>query len=101
MLRWLARLTSSGVPVDRVMDGLDGDALRGVETAVVVRSVWEPARAAAFERALADLAIPRVVVVAVLPEGGATSPIGDVEMVAWREGEDLAAAFDATVGSLT
>jgi hypothetical protein len=42
-----------------------------------------------------------VVVVAVLPEGGATSPIGDVEMVAWREGEDLAAAFDATVGSPT
>ena len=107
VLRWLASLQPSGVPVGYVTDGLGVAELRGTETVVVVAAAWKSADAFTAVGRLAAT-VPRVVVIGVgtgAPAGVdgrddeldafvARSSAAGVETYAWRNGEDLAAVLD-------
>jgi uncharacterized protein (DUF58 family) len=95
MRRWLARLTSSGVPLTRTLRGLGDDALRGVETAVVVTPAWSVGDRPALEAAASRLPLDRVVVVAVLEAEEELPSLDAAEVVAWRPDQELADAFAA------
>jgi len=109
LLRWLAELTPSGVPLASATAELPVDATRGAETVVLVAPTWVSASAGSLVDAVDALAdhVPRVVCLLVgtapsdqddpaLTEAGASLVAAGAEVYPWPTGGDLAAIVGAT-----
>ena len=97
LLRWLARLRPSGVPLVSLLERLGLEELRGVESIVVTFPVWRDRDRAALLGAAGRLAsfVDRVVLVPVLLDDGPwllgpRSVDPGVHVRPWGPGEDLA-----------
>ena len=100
VLRWLAELPATGVPLPEATLGVPVDATRGAETVVLVAPAWgssEPSLVRAAT-ALGEL-VPRVVAILVEPTGddralqeaGGALVAAGAEVYPWPVGGDLAA----------
>jgi uncharacterized protein (DUF58 family) len=101
LLRWLARLRPSGLPLPTVLDRLGPEELRGVETVVVAFPAWrDRGRTPILDAAeRVGALVDRVVLVPVLLDVAATIPEEvrpGVEVRPWRPDEDLAVCLGAT-----
>jgi uncharacterized protein (DUF58 family) len=106
LLRWLARLEPSGVPLGNALEKFGGADLRGVESVVVVAPAWGKDERLATHIAELAARVSSVVcvVVGVAPVGerdeelertaGALRAVG-TDTAAWAAGGNLAVALEA------
>jgi uncharacterized protein (DUF58 family) len=104
ILRWLAELRATRVPLDDAVLEVPGDATRGAETVVIVAPAWTGSEAA-LARAVTSLGTlaPRIVAVLVEPptddhglhEAGAALVAAGAEVYPWPADADLGAILGA------
>jgi uncharacterized protein (DUF58 family) len=105
ILRWLAELRATRVPLDDAVLEVPGDATRGAETVVIVAPAWS-GNEAALARAVTSLGplAPRIVAVLVEPptdehglhEAGAALVAAGAEVYPWPADADLGAILGAS-----
>jgi uncharacterized protein (DUF58 family) len=101
MLRWLANLQPSGIPLEAALGGLGPEDLRGIQTIVIALPVWGRGggdRLSGDVRRLVHL-VPRVVCVLVESAATDAGPVADrlaaagADVRRWGAEDDLAEAI--------
>jgi len=103
MLRWLANLQPSGIPLEAALGGLGPEELRGIQTILIALPVWDRReRDGLYDdvRRLVHL-VPRVVCVLVEAAATAPGPVADgvaatgADVRRWGPADDLAEAMSS------
>lgn len=98
-MRWLARLTPSGMPFDRALQRLGAEELRGLETLVAVFPAWKERDLGRLAEAFAQMPVGRVVAVPVAvddqPVDATVLRDAGIETHPWLLDQDLAEALGA------
>ena len=101
MLRWLANLQPSGIPLEATLGGLGPEDLRGIQTIVIALPIWDRGERPPLDgdvRRLVSL-VPRVVCVLVEPAATDAGLVADrlaaagADVRRWGPQDDLAEAI--------